>query len=513
MTIKDFMFRWKLRSHGGRPRFIPARTKPVERQLGVKKMARTDGSNNYPPESATGPGSSEMAITEAFSALQLGTTDNYKTGSAMLRNLVSEARAAWHDDRYGTLLSDARRACQDVLRHANEHIEESWQQHQTANNHLAHFREVHGLRYEPTRYEGRFEKVAVITAVMVGESLLNARMFGLASGEGFVGGFSEALIISFASVLFSAGAGYAIRYSNAKRFLMRRLGTAARLLWLPVIVLLHLLTGHYRDSLMLAAREGGADVIEAGRQAVASLLANPLALQDYHSMLLVLLGLIMAAFAAYEGYCLDDPYPDYGTVARQVAKAKRDHAAFKASILERFTAIVEGARYEVRTLNEKARGDLAGYQDEMREALDFLRKYAGMTAYIKASCIRSLRLYRELNALERSERCPAYFKEEITVPIEIDPELASELDAAQAMMNDFKSFEALSQLKTRANQTESALDALDNEFRDAALAIFDQAEGLGLNARREDDQCEAHSTNNHMLNGATLHTGSKNPVT
>jgi hypothetical protein len=477
MTIRDMMFQWKLQNRTGRPRFYPVRTKPFERGLHVKSKGRGDGRRDYPPEHATEPGSAEMAILEAYGALQLSSTEHYKSGASVYRSLVSDARSAWQGDPYGNLASDAGRECQDIIRDALLEVRESWEHYARVKDQLAHFRDVHGLRYEPIRYEERFWKLSVIAAVMMGESILNARMFALASGEGWAGGFSEALLISAASVGFSAGCGYGMTLANATSFLMSRVGMAARLVWGPVTVFLHLLTGHYRDSLMALAVQGGVvDSMEAGRQAMASLLAHPLALQDYHSLLLVLLGLMASVIAACEGYRLDDPYPGYGEAARRVAIAKRNHADLKASVLARVKDVVEEARDEVRAAYETAQAKLAAFGDELRHALDFLRKYAGMTQFLRASCARMIRLYRECNVRERSEKPPPYFSQDIDVPIAMDPELASDLADAEAMMRDFQSPEALRELRARANDAEAALDALETRFRNEALEAFARIE-------------------------------------
>jgi len=438
--------------------------------LNLYKVARREGAMNHPPEHAEQLCAFEQKIIEEHREPHRACTGNYKRAYSDLQSVVSEAAADWNADHFTSHITGVERACRDALRNAADAVVENWKRFETAQAELSHFREVNHLRNEPIRYQGRPLKVAVLVALMVGEGVLNANFFSSASPIGMIGGFAEAFMISFASVGLSTAAGICRRFANARRYGLRRIGAAALWVWAPLIASFHLMVGHYRDALV-------AGVAHPAQAAIASMQTRPLQLDDFHSVILVLVGLLMALIAYVEAYRLDDPIPGQGEAARGVAKAKQVHTDLKYHLFDQFKNHVEAGLDEVWNAYDEARDTLAECETGLREAVDLLRDYEVVTGQIKASCIRLVRLYRDTNTAERSEKPPAYFAEDIVSPFGMDPDLARDLEQAQAMIGDIKTMEALSALKARAMDAERAIDALEMKYRDETQAVFDRVEG------------------------------------
>jgi hypothetical protein len=470
LKILDYAYRWKKRKRYGREEYLPASTKPLEHALGVVKTARRDGEMNLPPASATALIAFEMRIIETHVNLQREDTESYQRGYSRYKGLISEADAARQADHFSNLIAWAKRQCEDALRNAGDDIRQSWKKVASAQAEMTHFREVNGLRYEPVRYDKRLNKIAVLGALTIGEGILNAQMFAAASREGMLGGFKEAFIISLTSVLVSAASGYLMRFGNARRYTLRRIGMAVRLGWGPFIASFHLTVGHYRDALVAKAPHPAAAAIEAMRTA-------PFDLDEFHSVILCILGLMAAAWACVEGYCLDCSYPQYGEKARAVDRARDAHADLKYDLFDAFAGIVEEGRDKVRQSALDAGDALADYENALRDAVDYLLHYANMSEYIRQSCIRLVRLYRETNVLERSERPPAYFSADIDPPFGMDPALAHDLEQAQSLLSDIRITESLRALHAGVMEAEAELDALENEFRAKTQNLFDLVEG------------------------------------
>ena len=101
----------------------------------------------------------------------------------------------------------------------------------------------------------------------------------------------------------------------------------ATLLALPMmgfIVFLNFFLAHYRDAISkladtdLSARQMMTLMQKLGGQARDTLINNPFVMDDFKSYLLLFVGLLASIFATKKSFELDDPYPGYGKISREL---------------------------------------------------------------------------------------------------------------------------------------------------------------------------------------------------
>jgi len=171
---------------------------------------------------------------------------------------------------------------------------------------------------------------SILAGLVLVEGLANAYFFSTGSDLGLLGGWLQAITVSFTNVI---AAFFIIGYL-CMRHLMNPQKTwffIPALIGLPIgiafIVILNLAAAHYRDLLELNAATlaiGDSGVTGQLLAPLPAVLANPFGLQTLEAYLLLTLGLTFAAIAAFKGRTFDDAIPGYGVVQRKAERAARD---------------------------------------------------------------------------------------------------------------------------------------------------------------------------------------------
>lgn len=217
-----------------------------------------------------------------------------------------------------------------------------------AFSNLKLFRATHGWAYEapaanvdPAKAPKGIERAAIypdshvlhfsiLAALVLFEGLANAYFFSTGSDLGLLGGWLQAITVSFTNVIaafFLIGFLCLRHLMNPKKlwfFIPAAIGLPIAIAF---IVVLNLAAAHYRDLLELNAASlalGGADITGAILAPLPAVFENPFGLQTLEAYLLLTLGLTFAAIAAFKGRTFDDAIPGYGVVQRNAEKSARD---------------------------------------------------------------------------------------------------------------------------------------------------------------------------------------------
>jgi hypothetical protein len=171
---------------------------------------------------------------------------------------------------------------------------------------------------------------SVLAALVLFEGLANAYFFAGSSDLGLLGGWLQAITVSFVNVIT---AFFVIGYLCMRHLTnpQKRWSFAAAALGLPVaiafIVVLNLAAAHYRDLLEIHAATlalGGTEVTGELIAPIQHLFADPFSFQTLEAYLLLTLGLTFAIIAAYKGRTFDDAIPGFGVVQRRAERSARE---------------------------------------------------------------------------------------------------------------------------------------------------------------------------------------------
>lgn len=225
-----------------------------------------------------------------------------------------------------------------------------------------------GVHYVSSHPKMPYLNLSIIALMIIFESATNAYFFAKQSEFGLAGGIFQAAAVSMANVAVSFFIiGYwGLRHISipfdwnnffSHRNFIFTAGIIAILIGLILTLLVNLSAAHYRNILDIAATgkpfpEGieaklfpnflaNKDVCDAvliqselGNtigSAATNAMCRPLTIHSLDGLVLLALGLSIAAFAAFEGRRLDSPFPGFSDAARGIERARADlqHALYE----------------------------------------------------------------------------------------------------------------------------------------------------------------------------------------
>ena len=271
---------------------------------------------------------------------------------------------------------------------------------------LRHFKADHCLYRSAFYLPSRILACALLIGVIVGEALLNAKLFAAVDPMGLLGGWLQALIISVLNVLPSFLVGILVlRNLHHVRLWRRLLATTALVIYIGLILAYNLLVSHYRIALSV-------DPAHALALAGPSLLATPFLIASHlEALMLFLLGLFASAVAMLDGYTLfDDRYPGFGKIDRRYRDKLKAYDEVKRQFRRTIEAVVTKASREIdRRLTKLGRkADVA--TRVMTKGMRCLSRAQEAADQVARECERLLRTYREENKRVRSTPAPPHFE-------------------------------------------------------------------------------------------------------
>ena len=284
---------------------------------------------------------------------------------------------------------------------------------------LEEFRRAANIR-RPADYSHRRTAWVWLVGFAIFEIILNATLLMDVNAFGLLGSIAQMSFISGLNVgAFGLLVGVLIRWKNHVSQFVRVVswsGVAASVLF---VLVFNLLVGHFRDSMQAVVSNYDVDIATLGGDTIERLLAGPIDLGSFQSLLLVLVGCVCFAISAWKWWQRDDPYPRYGHRARQVATAEQDFIrAFEETqrTLERALEDKFSSLEDIRHKLEIKRG----HWNEVCEIGNHLvKEYVHNLRRYQDDLNHLLQTYRTANRSIRSTQPPARFES----AHQVDPEL------------------------------------------------------------------------------------------
>ncbi len=311
----------------------------------------------------------------------------------------------------------------------------------TASAQLSAWRDEHHVA-RPAQYpRSRLVHFRWLLAILGIETIAQASMLLPATPDGLIGAVGLGLAVSALTTGLGLAIGFgALRYIAAPGTTKKSLGFVALPVLGSLLLFIAIYVAHYRH-LAGAASDAPNDA-----QVMEHLLSQPLDLSS-QGVLLLLISLACAAFAAWKGYTASDPIPGYEAVDRAYVDARDDVDYLRDDIRGAIGAI--RARSVTPLLSQpkiaRAKGD---HLKAVHAALQNKReRIAVLDRQEAALAQRAIGQFRRLNLATRADGVtPDYFAERIVIAGEV-PQLPANIEAliaeatAQAMGDAAKAAE------------------------------------------------------------------------
>src|SRR4029450_4457843 len=140
---------------------------------------------------------------------------------------------------------------------------------------------------------------------------------------------------------------------------------------------------------------------------------NPVGFDDVFSWILTILAAIFGVFASYKGYRVDDAYPGYGELDRELKRRQAIYEAAKCEYCRVVDHMFDRALQEQARLLSEVKSNIEYYQQLVSRSDDHCRTFVHDAGEIHDACNIVLKHYRQTNLRVRVSPAPPYFKESV----------------------------------------------------------------------------------------------------
>ncbi|HZI42023.1 MAG TPA: hypothetical protein VFD67_09980, partial [Gemmatimonadaceae bacterium] len=408
----------------------------ARRTLEVDQKAADAGLHDSPKTVSTSLDANESEICAHFVALARQRRDACEVSLSRL-SLDRKATAAKIDieqtkDSFARLLNALEPGLEKLKSDHAAVLYQAKENEARALKHLRWFQQKHALNYRAAAYpESPFYHFAIVAAMALVEWVSLSTFYAEGSDFGLLGGVLIAMGLSVVNISLAILAGSLLRYVNhhSRRRRLLALGSAAALY--ACFLLVTLGAAHYRvatndiasqSQAAVSAPTGTAlparlssdfDQWRAARLAWQRFARNPVGFEDVFSWILVVLAVIFGIFASYKGYRLDDPYPGYGELDRELKRHRAIYETAKARYCRIGDQLFDSTLQEQAHLLSEVKSNIEYYQQLVAKTDDERRSFTRDAAELQDACNIVLKRYRQTNLRVRVSPAPTYFNDGI----------------------------------------------------------------------------------------------------
>ena len=289
-------------------------------------------------------------------------------------------------------------------------------------------------------------------AIVFIESVGNGYFFAKGNEFGFLGGYTQALIVASANVAFAFFWGYlAIPQMNSVNKTKKYLGIISIPTYLLIAISFNLFVAHYRDELSLSF-EG------ANFRAISAFLETPFFLKDFDSFILFFIGLIISVIALMDGYKFDDKYPGYGRIYRRYKEAERKYHLCCSNIVKSLHKLKTQSLEELDDLSENYKKDYNHLNIQLSTKNKLIDLYEQHYQHLEGVCDVVLKHYQHANSSSRKTPAPKYFDENFSMPAKTELIIEDEMAGNKDSQSNYK--DKMVRLKTLYGKTGNNLQEI-----------------------------------------------------
>ncbi len=438
----------------------------ARRSLDVDQKAADAGLRDNPKTLSASLDNTEAEICGHFIALARQRRESCEVSLAGLQ-LDRKATAAKIDveqtrDSFARLLTAVEPNLEKLKSDHSAALYQTKENEARALNHLRWFQRKHGLHYRAAAYpKSQVYHFAIVAALALVEWVSLAAFYAEGSDFGLLGGVLIAMALSVVNISLAILSGSLLRYVNHRSSRQKWLALTAVAFLYTCFVLVTLAAAYYRVATNDIAQSQSSESAQranplpphvatdldqwrAARLAWQRFARNPLGFEDVFSWILVVLAVIFGIFASYKGYRLDDSYPGYGELDRELNARRTLYEAAKAEYCGLVDQVFDRILQEQAHLLSEVKSNIEYYQQLIGRSNEQRRAFLHDAAEIQDACNIVLKRYRHTNVRVRVSPAPFYFNNSFAFDGQLirPPEAISECEerlsrSYESAMKDF----------------------------------------------------------------------------
>jgi hypothetical protein len=425
----------------------------LDRRFGLRKRAREDAEVNQPRHDAWELSPAERAVLDAVSEERLQVEQARGEHGAEAERRLRTLAPSPQD--FSAPALNARLTLKQIAGRIAPAWTEAEARAAEARTDLDAFKRANSLRRPAVYPRSTMLQSGLLFCAATFEALFSAALFAEDDERGLLGGAIIAIGLAGANVAAGFLAGFlSLRYLQHAQWPVKTMGAIGFAGLTAVAAMFNLFAADWRDQLGGAPEDIGAD---SGLS-----LWSLLQLQSPQSIILLMLGAGVWAFAALKGYSgFDDPYPDYGKMDRAAREAAETLAELRAEARDEMEAPVNAAKAAIAARLEIMRAEFEAMSKAFDAAALKMETLDAKVRSLDEAAAAAVQLYRRENMALRTTPAPAYFD----APLTFEP-LTDALTGAAGLIDD-----ARARLADSQAQAAQALEALVAELDETTARL------------------------------------------
>ena len=394
--------------------FVLLDPKHVSNQFNIKELAIQNGQNELPKSGNSSRDPIEDEISSHFNALEIDQGNNMSSRidsyQRSLKSLSADLDLVSLEAERVMILNEAKAAVET----SSNDLYGLDRNFKAADSELKDFVKNNKLeRKAPQNQSNSVLKVGILFVMFLIESIINTTFFAGASDSGILGGFSYAVLISSLNLVLPFFVAWrVIPYKNSIHLNEKYIGWFGVFSLVAILIIINLAGGHIREVMQNPSISGNFEVI-----ALQNFKDNPFLFGSIFTYYFSVLGLIFAAFAFFDGYKFDDPYPNFGMFWRAADK-------ITARMQRHYARSVSDTNYLFNEFNNELQKKLKSidsrkqlFSSNQNNITSLKTKFDSFQKQLTSVYKAVISEYRMLNIKNRKTLPPAYFKQPVKYQI------------------------------------------------------------------------------------------------
>jgi hypothetical protein len=373
----------------------------------LAEIGEDDGKKNIPSSSTDSYSSKEQQIIVSFSGILTERKNQAISYIQDLERQFSNMKLSEMVSQLNTFARSAKNAFEKIIQQADDALHSSKASFESLTKKYGKFKQNNKLEYEPHYPPSRVLLFSVLFIEVLIETFFNFSFFKEVSEDYIIGGVFTAFFLSIVNVGFLGWffGKNCFWYKNHVSQTKATLGWSSFGLFLILALVLNYFVANYRVVATLATKNETTFNFNEVLNNMFS-FSYSLSLNDWF---LFLIGFVAAIIAFATSYNMDDAYPGYGKIHRQLEESREEYNNTKAEIEEELDQIQKNQIREVSKLSDDLTVNHNISQSIIADEESYLSKLRNSHVYLEKACNVCLREYQQNNESIRTKPKPKYF--------------------------------------------------------------------------------------------------------
>ena len=376
-------------------------------QWQLAKTGVEEGGKNIPSTSSSSHGSKEQQIIASFSGVLTERKNQAISYIQDFERQFSNMKLSEMVSQLNTFARSAKNAFEKIIQQADDTLHSSKASFESLTKKYGKFKQNNKLEYEPHYPPSRVLLFSVLFIEVLIETFFNFSFFKEVSEDYIIGGVFTAFFLSIVNVGFLGWffGKNCFWYKNHVNQTKATLGWSSFGLFLILALVLNYFVANYRVVATLATKNETTFNFNEVLNNMFS-FSYSLSLNDWF---LFLIGFVAAIIAFATSYNMDDAYPGYGKIHRQLEESREEYNNTKADIEEELDQIQKNQIREVSKLSDDLTVNHNISKSIIADEESYLSKLINSHVYLEKACNVCLREYQQNNESIRTKPKPKYF--------------------------------------------------------------------------------------------------------